>query len=574
MNLVAVSLMLSSMPPVFPVSELAPGQHGECVTVFEGDTPEPMAFVVKGVMHNFLGPNKDVVVIRLLGEKPEFSGVVAGMSGSPCSIGGRLLGALAYSFATFAKEPIAGITPINDMIDVLKQPETPRPWRLTTAVDSDWQAFRRGQAPAGVVTTDGVVPIATPLSMSGVPSSVWRHFEPWLRAMGFEPVAGGGSATGAAPKPVVPGSSVAAVLVRGDVDVAATGTVTAIDGDRLLAFGHPFLGVGLVSLPMANATIVNTMASALRSYKMSVTGGIIGEVSQDRLTAIGGRLGAKAQMVPVTGVVRTPQGEARFSLEVARDPILTPRFVAIGTAGALTGRVESSDRGTVRLTGKVDVDGLVPIKVENVYSADRDGGLFTNAAIEMAQTFGALWDTPFGPPPKMKVELLASFDPEPVAEWIEGIHVDRGELRPGKPAEVAVQLRRAQGGTSTERFLLQVPRSWAGESVEIVAAGVGAADEIAEEVGGAPHPTDARQIGKWLARRRVDGQLYLMAVRPGSGLQVGVEVMPFLPGSAVATLSGGPSIQRRNRGLAWEERRARPGIVSGKAHVSMKVLSE
>jgi hypothetical protein len=573
MSLLLASVVLAAMPPAYPVSDIKPGQRGECVTVFEGDTPEPMAFVVKGVMRNFLGPDKHIVVIKLVGEKPEFTGVVAGMSGSPCAIDGKLVGALAYAFSTFAKEPIAGVTPIGDMIEVLKQPETDRPWRLAAA-DPDWRAFKLGQAPERSQRTDGVVPIATPLSMSGVPSPVWRHFEPWLRAMGFEPVAGGASAVGAMPQPIVPGSALAAVLVRGDVDVAATGTVTAVDGDRLLAFGHPFLGVGLVSMPMANATIVNTMVSAQRSFKMSVTGAVIGEVIQDRLTALGGRLGAKTQMVPVTGRVRTSQGESRFALEVARDQMLTPRFVAMGAASALAGRVESSDRGTVRLSGVVDVEGLEPIRVENVYSAERDGGLFVNAAIEVAQTFGILWETPFGPPPKMSVALDASFEPVPAIEWIEAIRVDRGELRPGRSAEVVVELRRAQGGTSRERFLLQVPRSWAGEQVELVAAGVSAAEELAEEVAGGPRPTDLKQVGKWLRERRVDGQLYLLAVRPGSGLQAGVEVMPFLPGSAIATLSGATAIQRRNRGLAWEERRARPGTIFGKARTSLKVRAD
>ncbi|MBI5511530.1 MAG: hypothetical protein HY903_22470 [Deltaproteobacteria bacterium] len=567
-----LTLMLTAAPPAIGVDDLVPGQRGECQTVFEGDQPEPMAFVVKGVMRNFLGPNKNVVVIRLLGDKPEWSGVVAGMSGSPCSIDGKLVGALAYSFAAFAKEPIAGITPIADMLEVQNLPETERPWRATASIGQDWGAFKRGAAPPSDSASSEVRAIATPLAMAGVPAAVAEHFGPWLRAIGFEPVVGGAMAKGTAARPLVPGGAVAAVLVTGDVDVAATGTVTTVDGDRVLAFGHPFLGAGMVSLPMANATIVNTMVSAQRSYKMAVTGALVGEVIQDRLTAIGGRTGVRAAMLPVRGKVKVGATESRFSFDVARDVMLTPRFVAIGTAGALVGRVESAERGTVRLAGRIDIDGMAPVRVENVYAAERDGGLFINAAIDMAMTLATLWDTPFGPPPRMQLSLDAAYDPKPTSEWIEGLHVDRGELRPGNTAEVAVRLRRAQGGTSTEKFLLAVPHSWADQTVEIVAAGAVAAEDLAGDVDGEPRPIDLKGIGAWLSGRRPDGRLYLMVVRPGAGLMAGAEAMSFLPGSAVAVLSGDPSKARRSRGVAWEEQRARPGVVSGKARIAVRVL--
>ena len=364
MTVVLLAAVLA-LPPVFPVSEVQRGQKGECQTVFEGDTIEPFTFEVKGVMRHFLGPDKDLVLVRLLGEKPNFTGVVAGMSGSPCTINGRLLGALSYAFAVFAKEPIAGITPIDSMLDIMRLPAENRPWRIArdgVGTDADWDVIRTGTAVARIdASADGPKPIATPLTIGGVPPHVREHFDPWLRAAGFEPMAGGASSGGGKPAEMLtPGGSIAAVLIRGDVDVAATGTVTYVDGNTVLAFGHPFFGAGAVSIPMANAEILNTMASSMRSFKMSATGATLGEITQDRLTAIGGYMGGNPQLIPVKGSITTPKGTSQFNFEVARDLVMSPRLVAMGLSGALSGRADVGERGTVHMQGEIVAEGAPP----------------------------------------------------------------------------------------------------------------------------------------------------------------------------------------------------------------------
>ncbi|MBI3178898.1 MAG: hypothetical protein HYZ27_04515 [Deltaproteobacteria bacterium] len=407
----------------------------------------------------------------------------------------------------------------------------------------------------------------------GMPPVVREHFEPWLREAGFEPIAGGSSGADAKPLPLVPGGAIAAVLVRGDVDIAATGTVTSVEGDKVLAFGHPFFGAGAISIPMANATILNTMVSSMRSFKMSATGPIIGEVVQDRLTAIAGVLGRKPAMLPVDGTMITPKGKQRFHVDVARDLQLTPRFVAVGSAAAMVGRVEAGDRGTVRVQGRIEAKGLAPITVRNVYSAERDGSLFVYGAIDVARAVSLLWDTPFGPPPQMRVQIDAEYDPDPAEEWIEAVYLDRSLARPGDAMEVAVQVRRVGGQVTVERFRVAVPHTWANQEIDIVAAGVEAAETVAMQVAGEPRPTGLRDIGKWLSERRADGRIYLLAVRRGSGLKAGVEAHPFLPPSAVVLLGGDPNREQRGAGLAWEEARTRPGIVSGLARTSIRVES-
>lgn len=573
-----------ALPPVLPLDQLQPGQKGECLTVFEGDDIESFPFVVKRIIRNMNGPGKHVVMVRLLGEKAEFTGVVAGMSGSPCTVDGRLLGALGYAFGMFTKEPIGGITPIGGMLDVMTLPDEARPWRLPDTSEGDWQALRQGKAPptralAAVsgMSDQGMRPIATPLSLGGVTPAVARHFEPWLRSVGFEPVqsGSGGAADGSSkPPPLRPGSPLAAKLVGGDVEIAATGTVTSVEGDEVIAFGHPLFGAGAISLPMARATIVNTIVSAMRSYKMSVTGPVVGELTQDRITGVGGFLSRKPQVITVSGEVVTPRGTSKVSLEVARDLGLSPRLLAIGLAGSLAGRIDVGERGIVRLDATIEAGGIEPVRIRDVYSGEREGALVIQPAMDIAQTFGALWDTPFGPPPLMHIQLRLELDPDPQEEWVEAVQVDREWVRAGGEVELSVRLRQRDGPVSHERFLLKVPKSWASEDIEFVAAGAGGANQLARRVEGQPRPTSLADIGRWLSKKRPNGYVYLFAVRPGTGLRSGVQEMPFLPPSAVVTLGGGdPARQPRTHGLAWEERRSRRGIVSGQARAMVKVSS-
>ncbi len=162
----------------FPMADIVRGQHGVCHTVFEGDTIEPFAFEVKGLMKNFLGPRKDIVLVKLLGDKPTFTGVVAGMSGSPCIIDGKLVGALSYAFAKFAEEPIGGITPIDSMLDVLHLPDEVRPWRLGLAPAQAWDQALSAQTPVDVRADNSALrPIATPITLGEAPPAVQAYFD-------------------------------------------------------------------------------------------------------------------------------------------------------------------------------------------------------------------------------------------------------------------------------------------------------------------------------------------------------------------------------------------------------------
>ncbi len=312
-------LHLPPNPPAvtkfFPLSEIRRGQQGVAYTVFEGTKPEPMGVEILGVLHDAIGPRLDMILARLEGPKADYTGVVAGMSGSPVYIDGRLVGALAYRIGQFSKEPIAGITPISEMLGVTEQSGPPgteiaeAALQRTAAVEADLpdgNFAERGAGGDGPGTGAGlgnglIRPMDTPLVFSGFNSAalqLWKEHAP----AGLMPVEGiGGSESNEKqPGPLVPGSAVSAVLVRGDLDIAATCTVTYVDPKRMLACGHPITQFGPVSMPMTKADVVATLASPLDSFKIINTTETIGSITEDRESAIMGVFGKTARMIPVT----------------------------------------------------------------------------------------------------------------------------------------------------------------------------------------------------------------------------------------------------------------------------------
>ena len=238
------------------VSQLRAGMRGVAYTVFEGVKPETMEVEVLGVLHNVNGPKGDMILVRLHGQKVEYTGVVAGMSGSPVYIDGKLAGALAFRIGEFSKEPIAGVTPIADMLEINALDRSPAE-EATAAKPALNNAAGKMVGPGNSSAippsspqdfVNYMKPIEAPLVFNGFSEEAVRLFAPQFASEGIVPVMGAGSVSEDVkqPEPLVPGSAVSAVLVRGDMSIEATCTVTYIDPQRLLACGHPLLQFGSV----------------------------------------------------------------------------------------------------------------------------------------------------------------------------------------------------------------------------------------------------------------------------------------------------------------------------------------
>src|SRR5579864_2150186 len=287
--LFAFALLLSAMltaqsapsQPTIPVSQIHAGMRGVAYTVFEGIKPESMDVEVLGVMRNMNGPKGDVILVRLHGTKVEYTGVVAGMSGSPVYLNGKLAGAIAFRIGEFSKEPIAGVTPIASMLEINALDRSPSEEAAATktslsATPSKMAGpgepaapSRMSQAGATQNFANYLKPIDTPLVFNGFSENAVRQFAPQFASAGIVPVMGAGSVSDAKqPEPLEPGSAVSAVLVRGDMDIEATCTVTYVDPQRLLACGHPLLQFGSVDLPMNKAEVLATLPSPLNAFKI------------------------------------------------------------------------------------------------------------------------------------------------------------------------------------------------------------------------------------------------------------------------------------------------------------------
>src|SRR5713226_4175195 len=307
----AVAAQNSKTFETIPVDQIHAGMRGLAYTVFQGVKPEPMEVEVLGVMKNVNGPKGDVILVRLHGTKVEYTGVVAGMSGSPVYFDGKVAGALAFRIGEFSKEPIAGVTPISEMLEINAMDHRPalapepanRPAANSANQSGTTQTASPGENTSLPVQnySNYLKPIDTPLVFNGFSNETLQRYASQFAAAGIVPVMGIGSASDRKqPEPIEPGSAVSAVLVRGDMDIAATCTVTYVDPQRLLACGHPLMQFGEVDLPMTKATVLATLPSPMNAFKIVNTTETVGAFVQDRQNGIMGVQGREPKMIPVT----------------------------------------------------------------------------------------------------------------------------------------------------------------------------------------------------------------------------------------------------------------------------------
>jgi len=362
-----------------PLDQIHEGMRGTAYTVFQGTKPEPMDVEVLGILRNINGAKGDIILVRLHGTKAEYTGVVAGMSGSPVYFDGKLAGALAFRIGEFSKEPIAGVTPIERMleIDAMDQRPAPGPVPANAAAPST-NTRTSGPGESASLPSSSysnyLKPIETPLVFSGFSEETLRLYTPQFAAAGIVPVMGVGSSSDQKqPEPIEPGSAVSAVLVRGDMDIAATCTVTYIDPQRLLACGHPLMQFGRVDLPMTKANVVATLASPLNAFKIVNTTETVGSFVQDRHNGILGQMGKEPKMIPVTVTVHGGPVLKEFHYEILNNAKLSPVAMMATVFNALHGTNDYGDDITYRMNGALSVKGYPDVALKNMF-APMDSG--------------------------------------------------------------------------------------------------------------------------------------------------------------------------------------------------------
>ncbi|WP_089407622.1 SpoIVB peptidase S55 domain-containing protein [Granulicella rosea] len=455
----------------FPLAEVHRGLQGVAYTVFEGVEPEPMGVEILGVLKNAIGPGQDMILARLHGTKAEYTGVVAGMSGSPVYIDGRLVGALSYRIGQFSKEPIAGITPIEAMLEVRdhqQQGGSPR-------------AAGEGQPE--------VKPIETPLVFNGFSQETVERFGDRFRAMGLTPVAGLGGADPEAkqPEPIVPGSAVSAILVRGDLSMAGTCTVTYLDAKQLMACGHPITQYGSLSLPMTKANVVATLPSPLNAFKIVNTTETVGSFTEDRASAILGRFDRTARMIPASVEVLAPGKKPHtYRFEVLDNRQLTPNAMLVSVYQALQGTNDSAAENSYRMTGELTTQGFAPVRLEGVMAPSDFNPGAVAAALYINERFSRVYGNALEQPVVTGLHLKVEAIPERRTAVIESARLSQTEARAGDTVEVEATVRPYQSKPMVVRIPVKLPSDLSAGQIRILVSDGGTLDRLTQPSGAHP----------------------------------------------------------------------------------------
>ena len=543
---------------LFPLEEVKPGMKGVAQSVFSGTEPEEFTLEILGVLPGFTGPRQSTILAKLSGSNVDRTGVFAGMSGSPVFIDGRIVGAIAYSFP-FSKEPICGITPIKQMIDIFEQGNAPKLNREPRAIsfaqlaNADWkttlprQSFQSAPmiapvaagSPIAQLIGQQIQEIATPIVFSGISQETLSLFSADLTKSGLLPVAGVGGAAAITPlapfddKTLVPGTSVSVQLVRGDYSVAASGTVTFRDGPRIYAFGHPFLSLGSADMPMTESSVVTVVPSAYNSFKLAVPSRMVGSISQDRATGIYGQLGHEPQMIPVTLNLHTSRDRSeQFKYEVVSDEFLTPLLLNLTVFNSIAARERSVGEATISIEGSINIEDQAPIVLQRRFSTANAALL---AAGSVATPVGALLGSGFDNVKFKNIVLDVTSSEDKRSATLERISLDRTDVSRGEKIEVQAYVRTDSGKQFVERIPVQIPADApSGQLMIMVGDGATLQESSAAK---AFVPRDLSQLVATINKTKKNDRLYVRLLRPAPGVVIGTSELPNLPPSMVATLN-------------------------------------
>jgi hypothetical protein len=539
-------------PAIFPLSQVQPGMKCVVYTIFTGDQIEKVDLVVLGVLHNAIGPKQDIILVQLLGEKVEHTGVVAGMSGSPVYYDGKLVGALSLKLGVFTKEAIGGVTPIENMLDVGKAPELPANLSASAAAVSapttnTGNTFSASRIPLpenfAHQTSAGsgqfLVPIETPLISTGLYPETIAQFSKQLSGWGMTMMAGGTAAATPEDAQLKPGDMVGVELIRGDLSITPGCTVTTVDHGKILACGHPIFSFGNVSMPLARAHVVTTLASAMASTKIITTGGTIGTLTQDRVTAIAGHLGEGPPMIPVDVTLVSGDAQKQFHFEVIESPQLTPVLVAVATYNGIVGNTAYGEGSTLQLDGEIAIQGHTTVTLKDLFAPTDmpvPGGFFVATGVQ--SIFAQIYSNPYEIPHVAGIHLRVTALPERRAATIDDAWVEANEVRPGQTVNVKVQLRSYRGPAFVREFPITIPIQAARGPLQLVISDAETANRTVQSLTASSQGQlpGLEELIKLMNRTHQNDRLYATLLQPTPTLMVEDKVMPNAPASAINVL--------------------------------------
>ena len=573
------TLVVAQAPPpaFFPVDEIRPGMVGVGRTVFAGDQIEEFQAHILGVLRNVAAPQRDLILARLEGGPLARTGVIQGMSGSPIYINGRLVGAVSYALGSFPKEPLAGITPIAEMTDAASLGQMRGPIAELTV---DWLAgpsavfsalerlALRAAAPVGA--GNGGLRIQGPASLADL-APVLRPIGAAMVMNGFDPLvdrqmrralnladsdqATVASNTARTPVALRPGAPIGMALVRGDLEMGATGTVTYVDGTRVYAFGHPFLNLGPTSMAMTQARVFTVIPSLDSSMKIATLGPAIGTMTQDRATTVAGVLGTEPQQLSVDVTLRSERSpERRLRFQVLHDQTLTPLFSYVAVLNALAAFERQSGALTVKVAGEVSFGSAGKVAFDDIFAGD---GAAAAAAAAATAPVGIAAANEFRPALAERLNVTVDVAERQDSTTIERVWLDTTRPKPGATHTLNVLVRDYRGGTETLTVPVTMPLHATGALTLLVGDAATLASLEDRELRPSRATTWPALVAKMNSARR-NNRLYVRLISSSPGTVVAGDTLSALPASVRSVFDedktvGTAPVARSVIG-AWEQR--------------------
>lgn len=579
----------------FPLSQVRRGLMATAWTVFEGTKPEPMPLEILGVLRGARGPGQDMILAQLHGEKAEYTGVVEGMSGSPVYIGDKLVGSLSYRIGQFSKDPIAGITPIEQIMEVHNLPIG-----FSTVASGSENSSRPGTPSEDLAAELELVPqpntstsggvlgnslqigsmnfqaMETPLVMSGFRPEAIQLWERKMAGTSLESVAAGGMGgssegdlkpSAAAEATLLPGSAISAQLVRGDLEIAATCTITYIDPKQLVACGHPILQAGPVSLPMTTADVVTTLASPLNAFKIINTGATVGAFTQDRESGVRGVLGEVAHMIPMHIVVDSPDGRRKVNVEVLDLPSLTGQAVLVVVYEALLESNESTADTSYHVTGSIDLADYPPLPLDLWATA---GGMLPppmQAALATGQHFADLYSNESRRGDVRNIDLHIDAIPRRLeVALVSARLVSNNLVHAGDTVMVEATLRPWQQAERNIRIPVKLPARLGEGAVRLLVSDAGTLDRTLNQPQARNRAVDIRTVLAEDRREHPADRVYVSILAPEAQAGMDGDTLTSLPlsvANALEPVRASQEIRLNGESAELEAEAPAGGVLSG-----------
>jgi len=572
-----------------PLDQVKAGMKGKVKTAFEENKIEESDAEILGVMYNFQ-PKKNMILAKLKGRIVDQAGIVMGMSGSPVYIDGKLIGAVAYSFP-YSKEAIAGITPIGEMLAISEGEQAPKssyslpiPIKNCLTLEELFEIHKNVFSSKTAFLGEGqtFVPLRIPLVFSGVSSKIFEKAKPFFSELGFMPVMSGTSAQ-SRENLITPdltlheGDPIGIQLVGGDLDLSAVGTVTYVDGNKVLAFGHPLYNLGAVDYAMTKVKVITVVPSLESSFKLTTSDILVGKFSQDRTSGALGEIGKMPKLIPLNIKRTGPNQETKeFKLKIVNDKILSPFLVNLSVASLLLSEERAYGDLTLELEGDVYLDNGMSVHLEDFYSGNLDNSTTSLSGLVAAVVY-LLTNNEFKDLGIHRIDLNIRPTEQARFCYLERVWLDKYEASPGEKIAIKIYLRSLKEESFLQEVEVSAPNLPSGSEFNLIIGDAASMHQIEMSQYKTQDfiPRSLNQLIRLLNNLRKNNRIYFKIIASKPGLFLKGEEMPNLPQTMKSMFSSpraaGSAPTELNKSTLSEYQMPVPYVFKGMALIPIKI---